>query len=200
MPNASHPRFASRRRPRILALSAVVAAAAFLLLGDLCAQRAKPTEYQVKATYLYHFTQFVQWPQNAAPGGYEAFPICILGKDPFQADLDMVLNGETVAGKSVIATRISTPRQALGCRILFISSSEGDRLEDILAAVGKGGVLTVSDMPYFTQRGGMIQFTSEGNRIRFAVNLTSAAEAGLTLSSELLKLAVSVRRAPRSGD
>jgi len=196
---ANRGRSAPYGRVRILARSAA-AASVFLLLGNLCAQKAKPTEYQVKATYLYHFTRFVQWPQNAAPNSYETFPICVLGQDPFQSDLDAVLAGASVYGKSVMVTRILTVEGSSGCRILFISSSEANQLEGILASVGKSGVLTVSDMPYFTQRGGMIQFTSEGNRVRFAVNLTSAAEAGLTLSSELLKLAISVRQAPHPGD
>jgi hypothetical protein len=55
-------------------------------------------------------------------------------------------------------------------------------------------------MPQFSQRGGMIEFTLEGNKVRFEVNLTTAEDAGLTLSSELLKVAATVRRKPQSGD
>jgi hypothetical protein len=58
----------------------------------------------------------------------------------------------------------------------------------------------VSDLPDFTQRGGMLQFVSEGKRVRFEVNLLNAEHAGLTMSSELLKVAVNVRRTVRSGD
>jgi hypothetical protein len=65
-----------------------------------------------------------------------------------------------------------------------------------LAALGKSNILTVSDMPAFTRRGGMIQFVLEGNRVRFEINLAAAQRAGLTLSSELLKVAVAIRRAP----
>jgi hypothetical protein len=184
---------------RIL-MKSTVAAAAVLLLSNLCAQGFKPTEYQVKATYLYHFTQFVQWPQSFEAGKEDAFSICVLGEDPFHAALETTVAGETIYGKSIVALRIAAPQEASGCRILFISASEQNQLEQVLMAISKTSVLTVSDMPYFTQRGGMIQFTSEGTRIRFAVNLTSARDAGLTLSSELLKLAVSVRRAPLPGN
>ena len=38
----------------------------------------------------------------------------------------------------------------------------------------------------------MIQFVPRDNRIRFEVNLPATEEAGLTLSSELLKVAVKV--------
>ena len=199
MNRASTDHSLAHSRRRFLARSAVAAGALFLL-SNLCAQGPKPTEYQVKASYLYNFSQFVQWPPNATAVRNDFFPICVLGQDPFSATLDATLAGETIDGKSVIARRISTPQEASICRILFISSSEDNQLKQILAAVAKAGVLTVSDMPYFTQRGGMIQFTTDGNRIRFAVNLTSAEDAGLTLSSELLKLAITVRRSPQSGD
>lgn len=185
-------------RLRILAWSAAGVGLLFAV-SNLWAQGPRPTEYQVKATYLYNFGQFVQWPRNASVKN-ASFPICVLGQDPFNFTLDATLAGQTIDGKSVIARRIATPQEASICRILFISSSEDNQLKEILAAVAKAGVLTVSDMPYFAQRGGMIQFTSDGNRIRFSVNLASAEDAGLTLSSDLLKLAVTVRRNPPPGD
>jgi hypothetical protein len=54
--------------------------------------------------------------------------------------------------------------------------------------------LTVSDMSQFVKRGGMIQFVLEGKKVRFEVNLTATQHAGLTLSSELLKVATAVKR------
>jgi hypothetical protein len=60
--------------------------------------------------------------------------------------------------------------------------------------------LTVSDIPQFSQRGGMIQFVLVGNKLRFEVNLANAQAAGLTLSSDLLKVAVTVRKSSQSGD
>jgi hypothetical protein len=82
----------------------------------------------------------------------------------------------------------------LDCRVLYISASEDGRLKEILAGLDKSGVLTVSDIPQFSQRGGMIQFVLVGNKLRFEVNLTNAQTAGLTLSSDLLKVAVAVRK------
>jgi hypothetical protein len=46
----------------------------------------------------------------------------------------------------------------------------------------------------------MVQFTMEGNRVRFEVNLARAERAGLTLSSELLKVAINVRKTAQVGD
>ncbi len=94
----------------------------------------------------------------------------------------------------VALRRISKPQDAGECRILFISSIEEKHLKEILTALDESGVLTVSDMPGFTRRGGMIQFVLEGDRVRFEINLASAESARLVLSSELLKVAASVKR------
>jgi hypothetical protein len=171
----------------------------FSLACALSAQQSKPTEYAVKATYLFNFARFVEWPASLA-ASRDAFSICVLGEDPFGRSLDAILAGEKIAGKSVVSRRISKPQDAAACRIVFISSSEDARLKDLLAALGKVGTLTVSDIPRFSSRGGMIGFISEGNRVRFEVNLTCAQDAGLTMSSELLKVAVAVRREPQPGD
>ena len=167
--------------------------------STLSAQQSRPREYEVKATYLYNFARFVEWPVRAAAAKGDSFAICVLGQDPFGPALDATLAGETIDGKRVLLKRISRPQDAVICRILFISLSEDGQLKDVLAALDKTGVLTVSDIPNFSQRGGMIQFVLDGNRIRFAVNLTTAQDAGLTVSSELLKVAITVRRDSQPG-
>ncbi len=78
-----------------------------MLLGSpsVCAQRPKATDYQVKAAYLYNFGRFVEWPSEAAATKANAFTVCILGQDPFGADLDTILAGETIGGRHVVAKR-----------------------------------------------------------------------------------------------
>ena len=174
----------------------LVALSVVLALNSLstCAQQPRPTEYAVKAAYLYNFGKFVDWPTKIGADRDKSFAICVLGKDPFGATLDATLANQTIDGRGVVAKRVASSQEALDCRILFISSSESGQLKDILATLDKSGVLTVSDSPQFSQRGGMIQFVADGNKVRFEVNLTNTENAGLTLSSELLKVAVAVRR------
>jgi hypothetical protein len=163
----------------------------------LWGQSARPTDRQVKAAYLYNFGHFVGWPASASSGGY--FTVCILGQDPFGATLDKLLSGETVEGKPVIARRITTAAESANCQILFLSNSESSHSKQILESLGKEAVLTVSDMPQFSQQGGMIQFVLDGSRVCFEVNLPAAQRAGLSLSSDLLKVALAVRGNP-AGD
>jgi hypothetical protein len=177
-------------------VAAITFAVALIGACNLSAQAPKVTEYQVKAAYLANFGRFVEWPASVAVAKGESFNICVLGQDPFGADLDAAVAGETIGGARVLARRISRPQDAVDCRILFISSSEVSQWKEILAALKTSSVLTVSDMPQFARRGGIIQFLLDGSRVRFDINLAATERVGLNLSSELLKLAVTVSRSP----
>jgi hypothetical protein len=188
-------------RDRGVWLQRAIAALMYLLFaGSIALGQQRPSAYQVEAAYLYNFGRFVEWPAKVAPPQSNSFTICVLGEDPFGQALDATLAGETIGNQRVVARRISNPQMSADCQILFISSSEANRLNKILEALDKNAVLTVSDIPQFSQRQGMIQFVMEENRIRFEVNLTATQRAGLTLSSELLKVATAVRKGPLPGD
>ena len=164
-----------------------------LCLPALHFSASKPSEYEVKAAYLYNFGRFVQWPQDVPSSQAGDFAICVLGQDPFGRALDSTIDGEKIEGKNVVARRLSSDEDARSCRVLFISTSEGKRIKDVLAAVDKQGVLTVSDLPEFTSQGGMVQFVLRQSHVRFEINLGAARQAGLNLSSELLKVADKVQ-------
>jgi hypothetical protein len=151
------------------------------------AQSPRASETEIEAAYLYNFGKFVNWP--AQP---ETFEICVLGKDPFGQVLDETVSGESIGTKRVVVARITSTREAMRCQVLFISVQEEGHLKTILSAVKNAGVLTVSDIPRFVERGGMIEFVQQEARIRFEVNLDAVQESKLSLSSELLKVAVKV--------
>jgi hypothetical protein len=124
----------------------------------------------------------------------------VLGRDPFGLALDTTISGEKIDGKTVVARRISEVGEAATCRILFISSSENKQLKEILSSLGKQSVFTVSDMPQFVQQGGMVQFVLAEERVRFEINLAATQQAGLSISSQLLKVAAEVSGNSRPGN
>jgi len=172
-------------------------ATCLLLLGCLAPPahaepENKPTQYEVEAAYLCNFGKFVAW--HVRDHTDSPFLICILGNDPFGTVLDRTVSGETLKNRPVQDKRILRAQDAAGCSILYISSSESARLNKILSAIQEAPVLTVSDIPDFVQQGGMIQFVVREGRVRFQVNLAPTQRNGLTMSSELLKVAVEVVR------
>lgn len=180
-------------------LKIVYVLCALLAAPTTRAQQPTASEYEVKATYLYNFARFTEWPAKNEDAKDKLFAVCVLGRDPFGSILDTILAGEAINGKHMVHRQISAVQDAGNCRIVFISSSEESRLKETLATLEKMSALTVSDIPDFSVRGGMIQFVLEQKKVRFEVNLETAGKAGLVLSSELLKVAVSVRNS-QSGE
>ena len=84
--------------------------------------------------------------------------------------------------------RISSSPQAASCHLLFVTASRADRAGEMIRATRGGGVLTVGDREEFTRIGGIINFFTRGDRIRFAINRGAAEAAGLKLSAQLLRL------------
>jgi hypothetical protein len=167
------------------------ALAFFFCLVSIRAQAQRPTESQVKAAYLYNFGKFVKWQLDQSANS-DSMQICVLGKDPFGPVLDATVAGENIDGKKIVIRRLATMQESPQCRILFISSSEEHRLRAIIAATQRLGELTVSDIPHFAEQGGVIEFVTQGDKVRFEVNRAAAEQSHLALSSQLLKVAVKV--------
>ena len=191
-------RHAARRPGNSGRLPTLLLTALFLLFAFIPASaQTHPTEFQVKAAYVYNFGKFVKWPAEAAPPA-SPFEICVLGKDSFATVLDTTVSGESIDRRNIAVKRISNPQEAVECNILFIGSSEEGRLKAIVAATQHLNVLTVSDIPHFAERGGVIGFVTQEEKIRFEVNLAAAEQSHLALSSELLKVASRVIAKPTS--
>lgn len=153
------------------------------------AQSSVSKEYQVKAVFLYNFTQFIQWPSKAFSKAEDPFRIGILGNDPFGAFLDQTVLGEKVNGHPLVIQRYGNIEDVKDCHILFVAQTENERLGKALADLREKGILTVGDSDGFLQNGGVILFFTKGNRVRFKVSLGAAKRAGLTISSKMLRLA-----------
>lgn len=183
------------KRRRWPALGAAVLCGAMACYGAaLRGHQQNASAYQIEAVYLYNFSKFVEWPASANGAKTDPFSICILGDDPFGAVLDATLSGENIQGANLAARRLTEARDAAGCKIVFVSSSEESRLKTVLDELENGNALTVSDIREFSQRGGMIQFVVANGKVRFEVNVKNAADAGLSFSAELLEVALAVRK------
>ena len=145
-----------------------------------------PTDYQVKAAFLYNFAKFVKWPDGALKG---RFVVAVIGDDPFGETLDRAFAGKTVLARPVERRRARDAAEARGAQIVFVGASERARRPAVLAALKTGGALTVGDMDKFAEGGGMIGFRLKDATVRFDVNLREVNQAGLQMSSQLLKLA-----------
>jgi hypothetical protein len=74
------------------------------------------------------------------------------------------------------------------CHVLFISQSETERIDQILAALKYRKILTVADAESPAAARVMIRFVTQQNKIRLRINPEAARAVNLTISSKLLRL------------
>lgn len=171
---------ALRHWPRPLLLAAG-------LLAGAARAWAAPTEFDLKAVFLFHFAQFVAWPDTAFAGPNAPFVIGVAGQDPFGATLANVVRGESMGGHPLVVQHVDSVAAARRCQILYVAP-DGDSRFPAQSLAG-APVLTVGESATFFQSGGIIQFFTDHNHVRLRVNLTAARADSLTISAKLLRVA-----------
>lgn len=149
------------------------------------------SEYAIKATFLFHFTKFIEWPRTAFATTNAPLVVGVVGRDPFGASLIEALRGESVHGHPVQLRALADVGETSlkQCHVLFIAASEKERLGAVLAAVQRAPALTVSEIDRFGQRGGLVNFYKDAGAVKFEINLNALRAAGLKANSQLLRLA-----------
>lgn len=143
-------------------------------------------EADLVAAFLFRFSQYVEWPTEAAPG---PLVIGIYQNDRILSRVDGLVDGRMVGGHSVRVRKVSDPADIEGIAILFLGTSDPLEVGRGLRASEGRSVLTVGFTAGFAERGGIINLFRDGRRIRFEVNPEAAERSGLRISSQLLRLA-----------
>lgn len=142
----------------------------------------------VKATYLYKLAPFVEWPASDTS---KPFSICVVGPDPFGLLLDNAVAGQAYDGRPLAVVRMAVLDKAETCSVVYAGGSQQQVAATLRAAEGHP-VLTVTDSGH---AGGMVDFTLHQGKVRFRIDQAAAEASGLTISSKLLSLALSVKTA-----
>jgi len=156
------------------------------------AQRVAP-EYEIKAAYLYNFVNLTEWSAGALSHPQLPFQICVADGDPFKGSLDGAISGESIKGHRVVIAHLLAMDMPSACHVLFFPREAPPEMLILLKRIATLPVLTVGESEAFVRADGMVSFVSEDGRIRFDVNRRPVAAHGLTLSSQLLRVARTVR-------
>ena len=156
-------------------------------------------EYQIKAAYLYQFTRFVEWPASSFKTPGADFELCVMGVDRFGVALSR-LTQRSYNNHNIVLHFLKKADQVRDCQIIYISSSEVNHEAAILAKVVNSPVLTVSSLPGFVERGGIIGFVHTDNHIRFTINRGACEHHDLVCGAKLLEVAVKIVDGKNGGE
>ena len=182
---------ASRRRVLPYLVAAFLTASFFLLHFGNC-EAQSPTEYQVKAAYLFNLIRFVEWPDASPAETPSKWTIGVVGTSPVGDELTKLVESKSILGRELQVKTFQATDDLRVCNILFISESEKKRLPSILAGLRGSSVMTVADMEHFIDTGGMVQFVMDDARVRISIDVGATGRARLKVSSKLLALARAV--------
>lgn len=160
------------------------------LLAPTLTQAQGASESEVKAAFLVKFGAYIGWPPSSGP-----ITLCMVGRDGLGGAIDRAAQGQRLDGRPILVRRMDAVTRASGCDIAHLGGSARQSVPAALDTLKGAPILTVTDSRWSNARG-MIHFQLVQNRVRFHIDDRAAGESGLTMSSKLLGLGLSVRQRP----
>lgn len=188
------------RRALNLAQALIRLSVVVLVLEALQPARAQTAtdEYRVKAAFLFHFAQLVDWPSDPINSGDQSINLCVFDKEPHLKELQSTLEGKPIGARVMHVRLLNQTQPVQGCNILFLGRDGGRRQSAILRNLLGQPVLTVGEADNFLTEGGIIRLHLVQDKIRFDIDVGAADSSHLKISSRLLLLAGSVTLGPQA--
>jgi hypothetical protein len=165
-------------------------------LHPVHAETNTAAESRLKAAFVSKFAQFVEWPPGAL-SGRTTIDICVTPSPSgtIEADLQQLVTGQSLNDPPIAVRRILDDSDLPSCQVLFLPARSSASRHRLLQQAQSRPILTVGDDSRFLDEGGIVRLRSVQGRIRFDVDAAAARRAGLRVSSQLLRLALTVRGA-----
>jgi len=150
-------------------------------------------ERNVKAAFIYKFTNYIEWPQNSFSQPDTPLTIAVMGDDQLAAELNQLVSGRIVNGRPIAVRKIQDIEPSIAINILFVGHNESARLNEVVGALQARPILIVTESEGSLTQGSIINFLVIDGHVRFEIAQNSAEKRGLKLSSRLLAVAQNVQ-------
>ena len=147
-------------------------------------------ENQIKAAYLYQFGRYVEWPAKSFKDSKSPFVIGVMAQDPLLPTLEQIAKAKKIQDRPIRILQFSSISAIRPCHILYFSGTiPPEKPAEIMRKLVQPGVLLIGDADGFLDKGGVMQFIVEDNKIRVVISRKAAERAGLSVSAKLLQVA-----------
>ncbi|EMR02921.1 YfiR family protein [Cesiribacter andamanensis] len=160
-----------------------------LFLGAQHSVQAQGTDYKFHTVFIYNFTKYIKWPDEAPAG---SFVIGVLGKSGITEPLKEMAATKTVNGKPIEIKIYNTVEEIKDCHMMFIPTDRSKDLAAIRSKLASQPTLIISEKAGLAQQGSAINFILADGRWKFEVNQASTELHKLKISQELVKFAAKV--------
>ena len=162
---------------------------ACLSVANFCLAESVSREEKIKASYVFNFIRFIQWPEELLVQKQEPINVCVINRrgDFIKAFQPVV--GKKVNGHRLELQKIKIEDEVSQCHLVYIDKYEKNKIKRFLESQKNQRILTISDIDTFCKQGGMIGIVNKKGKIRVEINLQVARQAGFHISSNLLEVA-----------
>ena len=174
--------------PRWLRLSTL--SLLLLFASFLNGNAQPPIDYAVHANIIYHFTKYIDWPNDRKSGD---FVIGVIGNMPLEKELKKISAYKTAGNRKIVVERFSASQSSYDCHILFVGESEKASIEIIAARTSNQATLLVSELQDGAQRGASINFLLVSERLKLEININNIKHRHLNIANELVRLGTVVK-------
>jgi hypothetical protein len=164
-----------------------------LLLLVICPNTLKAQtgiDYSVHANIIYHFTKYINWPDNTKSGD---FVIGVIGETPLFEELQNATLNKKAGNQKIVIKSFSGKQSFYDCQILFISEDESSCLKNVSTVTHEKPVLIVTERKGLALAGSCINFTIVNSRLKLEINKDNIEKRNLKIASELLSLGTIVQ-------
>lgn len=147
--------------------------------------KALITEAEVKLAFLYSFISFTD-NRHSLYADLDHIGICIFGT--LNSQEKEVYNNEeakVIYNKNVII--YNNPYKINNCNLVYYLKNFNKNLDHALLSVKKG-IITVGEIPFFIDKGGMVGFYKIRGKVRFKINSLASRNRGVLFNAKLLEL------------
>jgi len=147
--------------------------------------KAQSLEYNVKAIYLEKFARFTKW-NNGIKG--ENFVIEVFGNSPFNGELEKLAAKTKIKNKPVKIIYSNEIDLVGNNNLLFICSSEKNKIPSIVKKLESSNILIVSNTEGSCKKGVHLSFYIDNfEKIKYEVNPAALKKSNLSIEMTLLK-------------
>lgn len=158
----------------------------FMSLGI---QAADDTPSKIKATFIYNFTKYIEWPASYRQGN---FVIGIVGITPLFKDLSNMAATKKAGSQPFEIQSFPNVNAISKCHLLFVAADNAANIKDISNRMKGYSTLIVAEKPGSAKLGAAINFVIMDNKQRFELNKANAEKFNLKIGSSLAGLAILV--------
>ncbi|MDQ8186044.1 YfiR family protein [Pelagicoccus sp. SDUM812002] len=147
-------------------------------------------EESLKASYILKFIDFVRWERPTS----NPTKVGVVHDPSLFRELQAIAAKKSRATRSFEIVEIDTSSDKIGklsgLDLVYIGRNQQPQWAGIVKFARQESIITVSSEPGFLEEGGLIEFITLQNRIRFSLNLVEVDLYNLGVSSKLAQLSV----------